>query len=188
MTTATKMTAKQFLMLGEDPPGLRLELVHGEIVVSPSPAFDHSYTDTQLRVILGEHINQHDLGALVGDVDTIFDNLNVRRPDILFIAKSRLHLIKGGGGHGIPIIPDLCVEILSPSSATTDQTDKFELYAKSGVPHYWIVDPKGHTFDAYKLTGKKYVRKASGRERDTVKAPPFQNCQIALSRIWSPVE
>src|SRR4051794_28907503 len=117
MTTATKMTAKQFLMLGEDPPGLRLELVHGEIVVSPSPAFDHSYTDTQLRSILVGHINDNDLGAIVGDVDTIFDELNVRRPDILFIAKSRLHLIKG---HGIPIIPDLCFEILSPSSPTTD--------------------------------------------------------------------
>jgi Uma2 family endonuclease len=185
MTTATKMTAKQFLMLGEDPPGLRLELVHGEIVVSPSPAFDHSYTDSMLRHILIAHIEENDLGAIVGDIDTIFDDLNVRRPDILFIAKSRLHLIKG---HGIPIIPDLCVEILSPSSATTDQTDKFDLYARSGVPNYWIVDPKGHTFDAYKLTGKKYAKKTSGRGRDEVKAPPFPALKIPLVRIWSPIE
>ena len=185
MTTATKMTAKQFFMLGEDPPGLRLELVHGEIVVSPSRAFDHSYTDSKLRHILIGHIEEHDLGAIVGDIDTIFDDLNVRRPDILFIAKSRLHLIKG---HGIPIIPDLCVEILSPSSATVDQTDKFDLYAKSGVPHYWIVDPKGHTLDAYKLAGKKYVRKVSGRDRDIVKAPPFPTCKIPLAQLWSPIE
>jgi Uma2 family endonuclease len=172
-------------MLGEDPPGLRLELAHGEIVVSPSPAFNHSYTDTQLRAILTVHINDNDLGMLLGDVDTIFDDLNVRRPDILFIAKSRLHLIKG---HGIPIIPDLCVEILSPSSATVDQTDKFDLYAKSGVPHYWIIDPKGHTFDAYKLAGKNYIKKASGRERDIVKAPPFPTCKITLAQLWSPIE
>ncbi|HUO09832.1 MAG TPA: Uma2 family endonuclease [Phycisphaerae bacterium] len=185
MSTATKMTAKQFLMLGEDPPGLRLELVHGEIVVSPSPSLRHSYADNQLRAILTVHINDHDLGMLLGDVDTIFDDLNVRRPDILFIAKSRLHLIKG---HGIPIVPDLCVEILSPSSATIDQTDKFDLYAKSGVPHYWIVDPKGHTFDAYKLSSKKYVKAASGRERDIVKAPPFPTCKISLAQLWSPIE
>lgn len=188
MTTATKMTAKQFLMLGEDPPGVRLELVHGEIVVSPSPAFDHSYTDTQLRIILGNHIADNDLGAIVGDIDTIFDDLNVRRPDILFIAKSRLHLIKEKGGHGIPIIPDLCVEILSPSSATTDQTDKFDLYAKSGLPNYWIVDPKGHTFDAYKLEGNKFMKQTSGRERDVVQVSPFSDCKIPLAPIWSPIE
>jgi Uma2 family endonuclease len=186
MTLATtKMTAEQFFMLGEDPPGLRLELVNGEIAVSPSPSFGHSFTDSQLRIILGQHINEHDLGAIVGDVDTIFDDLNVRRPDIIFIAKSRLKLIKG---HGIPIIPDLCVEILSPSSATMDQTEKFELYAKSGVPCYWIVDPKGHTLEAYKLAGKKYQRVATGRQRDVVKAPPFPSLKIPLARIWSPLE
>jgi len=185
LASPTKMTARQYFMLGEDPPGIRLELANGEIVVSPSPAFDHSYTDSQLRIILGQFINDNDLGAIVGDIDTIFDNYNVRRPDILFIAKSRLHLVKG---HGIPIIPDLCVEILSPSSATLDQTEKFDLYAKSGVPYYWIVDPKGHTFEAYKLSAKKYVRKASARGDEIVKAPPFPTCKIPLARIWSPIE
>ena len=180
----TKMTAEQFFMLGEDPPGLRLELVNGQIVVSPSPSFDHSYTDTKLRDILSAHIEEHDLGAIVGDVDTIFNNLNVRRPDIIFIAKSRLRLIKG---HGIPIVPDLCIEILSPSSATMDQTDKFDLYAASGVPHYWIVDPKGHTLEAHKLTGKKYRRVISGREKEVVKAPPFPALKIPLARLWSPL-
>ena len=119
------------------------------------------------------------------DVDTIFNDLNVCRPDIIFIAKARLRLIKG---HGIPIIPDLCVEILSPSSATMDQTEKFDLYAASGVPHYWIVDPQGHTLTAYKLAGKKYRRVVSGRERDIVKAPPFPTLPIPLAQIWSPLD
>lgn len=96
--------------------------------------------------MLAGHVQANDLGMILGDLDTILDGYNVRRPDILFIAKSRLHLIKG---HGIPFAPDLCVEILSPASATMDQTDKFDLYAASGVAHYWIVDPKGRTFDAY---------------------------------------
>ncbi|MGN6370429.1 MAG: Uma2 family endonuclease [Phycisphaerae bacterium] len=188
MTTlsTTKMTASQFFMLGEDPPGLRLELVNGEIAVSPSPSQEHSFADTQLRIILGTYINENDLGMLLGDVDTIFDDLNVRRPDILFLAKPRLRLLKKG--HGISIIPDLCVEILSPSSATLDQTEKFDLYARTGVPHYWIIDPKGHTFDAYKLSGKKYVKAASAREKQSVKAPPFPTCKIPLAQLWSPIE
>ena len=179
------ITASQYLMLGEDPPGVRLELVNGEIVVSPSPSSNHSYTDTQLRIILGPYIRQHDLGIILGDVDTIFSDLNVRRPDILFVAKSRMHLIKG---HGVPIAPDLCVEILSPSSATTDQTEKMDLYARSGVGHYWIIDPQGRTFSVYELSGEKYVRQTFGRDKDIVKAAPFPACEIPLAQLWSPLE
>jgi Uma2 family endonuclease len=172
-------------MMGEDPPGVRLELVHGEIRMSPSPSFDHAYIDRMLSHILLGHIIQHDLGALLGDLDTIFDDFNVRRPDILFVAKARLHLIKG---HGIPFVPDLCIEILSPSSATMDQTDKFDLYASSGVPNYWIIDPKGRTFDAYALINGKYELNAQARDQMTVSAPPFPDLTIPLAQLWSPLQ
>src|SRR5690606_25621918 len=55
MSTA-KMTAAQFFELGEDPPGVRLELVDGEIEVSPSPVPRHSYTEKALARLLGNHI------------------------------------------------------------------------------------------------------------------------------------
>jgi hypothetical protein len=47
-TNTIKLTAGQFLMLGEDPPGTRLEPVEGEIIVSPSPVPDHSYVVIKL--------------------------------------------------------------------------------------------------------------------------------------------
>jgi Uma2 family endonuclease len=186
IASAIKMTARQFLMLGEDPPGVRLELVHGEIRMSPRPSFDHSYTDTQLRHLLLGHIIARDLGALVGDVDTVFNDLNVRRPDVIFIAKSRLELLSKNR-HGIHFPPDLCIEILSPASATMDQTDKFDLYAASGVPHYWIVDPKGRTFDAYNLINGKFDLHASARDQATVSADPFPTLPIPLAQLWSPL-
>ncbi len=182
----TKMTADQFLMLGEDPPGLRLELVHGEISVSPSPTYEHGYTDKRLSQIILNHIDDFDLGELVGDIDTILDDANVRRPDIIFTAKARLHLL-AGKGHGIHFAPDLCVEIISPGSATLDQTDKFDLYAESGVAHYWLVDPLNRTFNAFKLSRKRYVKVASGVNSDIVTAAPFPKLKIPLARIWPPV-
>ena len=36
VVSTIKMTARQFLQLGEDPPGVRLELVNGEVAVNPS--------------------------------------------------------------------------------------------------------------------------------------------------------
>lgn len=183
MTLASiKMTARQFEQLGEDPPGVRLELVHGEILVSPSPAYEHHYTALKLSQLLLNHIDAHDLGELVGDVDTYFGDYNVRRPDLIFTAKARLHLLDER--HGIRFPPDLCVEILSPGSATMDQTDKFELYAAFGVAHYWLVDPRNRTFVAYKLSRKKYVEAASGGRSDVVSAPPFPKLKIPLEQLW----
>jgi Uma2 family endonuclease len=184
MTIAsTKMNADQFLMLGEDPPGLRLELVQGDIVVSPSPSYRHSYADTQLRIILGTHIEEHDLGDLVGDVDTIFDRFNVLRPDIIFIAKNRLKLLDQDK-HGIRFAPDLCVEILSPSTGDNDEDFKFKFYAQQGVRNYWIVDPAARTFRAYKLGKKGYTQTASGDNKDIVTASPFPLLKIQLAKIW----
>ena len=184
MTVSTiKMTARQFLELGEDPPGVRLELVNGEVVVSPSPIPDHSYIVGTLYHILRKHIEDYALGQLFLDVDTIFGEHDVRRPDILFFRKSRLHLI---GEKAIEGPPDLAIEVLSPSSITTDRKDKFKLYAAGKVKYYWIVDPKQRTIEAYRLSGGKYVGRIRGSRTDTVQLPPFKELKILLGKLWRP--
>lgn len=182
MTVSTiKMTARQFLELGEDPPGVRLELVNGEVAVSPSPTPDHSFIDTKLRIILGQYVEEHDLGNVYGDVDTIFGEHDVRRPDILFFSKARLHLV---GGKAMKGPPDLCIEIISPSSTKTDRADKFEQYRAGGVAHYWIVDSEAKTVEAYSLQEGIYALCGRGKGDDVVSLPPFADLQIALQRIW----
>jgi Uma2 family endonuclease len=178
-----KMTAHQFLELGEDPVGVRLELVNGEVAVSPSPTPDHSYIDTQLRIILGQYLKTHQLGRLYGDVDTIFGVHDVRRPDVIFFANSRLHLISKKAMEGPP---DLCVEILSPSSRKTDRADKFEQYRAGGVAHYWIVDPEHQTIEAYTLQEGVYVLSGRGKGSDIVHLAPFPELAIPLAELWPP--
>lgn len=184
MTLSTiKMTARQFLQMGEDPPGVRLELVNGEINVSPSPIPDHSFIVFELAFILQTHIHNRDLGQLFGDVDTIFGEYDVRRPDLLFFKKSRLHLI---GEKAMEGPPDLCVEVISPSSTQIDRKDKFEQYRKGKVANYWIVDPKQRTIEAYRLKGGKYVGRVRGSGSDIVQLPPFADLQIPLAKLWRP--
>jgi Uma2 family endonuclease len=84
-----KMTARQFLALGADPPGVRLELVDGEVAVSPSPIPRHSFAVGALYVILKTHVDQNDLGEVLMDVDTIFGEHDVRRPDIFFFTSAQ---------------------------------------------------------------------------------------------------
>ena len=177
-----RMTARQFLELGQDPPGVRLELVEGGIEVAPSPVPSHSHVVFRLGQMLLNHIDEHDLGKLYGDVDTIFSEHDVRRPDLIYFSNDRLHLV---GDKAIEGPPNLCVEIVSPSSATIDRTVKFELYERHGVANYWLIDLQPRTFEAYALKAEQYERVAFAREEDHVSAPPFNGLSIPLGRLWA---
>ena len=181
VVSTTKMTARQFLLLGEDPPGVRLELVNGEIAVSPSPTPDHSNVIVQLIIMLGVHNQQHDLGELYQDVGTVLDRFNVRRPDVLFFFKHRTHLV---GKKAMEGQPDLAVEVITPSSIEVDREDKFAQYSEAGVAYYWIVDPATKTLDAWQLVDGNYVEIGRAAGDATIKLPPFPDLEIPLSRLW----
>jgi len=181
--STTKMTAEQYLQLGEDPPGVRLELVEGEVAVSPSPMPQHSYAEIKLIILLGNYIDARELGELHRDVDTILNPFNVRRPDILYFSRERTHLIGKKAMHGPP---DLAVEIISPSSVDIDRTDKFAQYREAGVAHYWIVDPIARTIEGFGLEGGQYVATGKGQGSEVVQLPPFPELCIPLDRLWRP--
>jgi len=181
IVSTTKMTAQQFLRLGDDPPGVRLELVNGEVAVSPSPTPKHSHVIVNLLTVLNNHNLTHELGELHHDVDTILDRFNVRRPDILFFFKNRTHLI---GEKAMEGPPDLAVEVISPSSNEVDRQDKFAQYRDAGVAYYWIIDPDQRTIEAWRLDGGQYVVCGSGHGDETIRLAPFPDLDIPLARLW----
>jgi Uma2 family endonuclease len=177
------MTAEQYLQLGEDPPGIRLELVDGEIVVSASPATPHAYTLSQLFGVLRTHIVANELGLIMSDTDHILSRFDVRRPDLYYFVADRVHLIDEGP---IRHPPDLAVEVVSPASAKVDEVDKLEAYRAFGVANYWIIDPKARQAKAYRLRRRQYVPAGSGGRSDRVTFPPFDNLAIDLAELWWP--
>ena len=183
VVSTAKMTSKQFFQLGEDPVGLRLELVNGEVAVNPSPNPEHSHIDRQLTSLLVEHVRKRKLGAIFGDAGTVFGDCDVRRPDLLFFSSKRMHLV---GNQAMEGPPDLCVEIISPSTSTIDRVDKFEQYQTGGVLHYWIIDPHEHSIEAYQLRRGKYALSGRGIGNDVVRLPPFPGLEIPLERLWLP--
>jgi Uma2 family endonuclease len=116
-------------------------------------------------------------------VDTVFGEHDVRRPDILFFRKDREHLIARRSLKGAP---DLCVEIVGPSSVQIDREDKFEQYARGGVAYYWIIDPQQRTIEGYELHEGRYRPTASGRDQAVVNLPPFADLGIPLGELWFP--
>jgi len=176
-----KMTAAQFQQLGEDPPGVRLELVDGEIAVTPRPNTKHAYALGKLYTLLDTHVEEKQLGEMYPDLDTRLDEHFVRRPDILYVSGERLDVVSGQGLIGPP---DLCVEVVSPNCEHIDREDKFQEYAEFGVAHYWIVDPAQRTFECFTLRDGAYVVVATARDGETISAEPFPDLVVQLARLW----
>src|SRR6266545_5542991 len=68
----------------------------------------------------------------------------------------------------IRIVPDLAVEVLSPSTDRYDLTTKRRLYEQLGVRHDWIADARAKTI-------REYVCDTDGRyaERLITESDPF---------------
>src|SRR6476659_9359601 len=87
---AQKYTAVEFMELPEVQAGAWMELVNGEVIMSPRPNMLHGYAAMKLSTLLDTHIEQHQLGVIYPELDTIFDVDEVRIPDLLFFVRDRM--------------------------------------------------------------------------------------------------
>jgi Uma2 family endonuclease len=94
----------------------RYEIFGGELVVSPSPPIAHQVLLSELYARLSSHVRSLDLAQVfVGPVDVKHSEYDLMVPDLLFIRKARLGIIRSRK-QTIVEPPDLVAEIVSPSS------------------------------------------------------------------------
>jgi Uma2 family endonuclease len=82
------------------------------------------------------------------------------------------------------ILPDWCCEILSPSSARDDRAVKLPLYARSGVPWVWLIDPVIRLIEVFETSGGRPVLIETAQEEDQKALPPFDG-ELAVGSWWS---
>ena len=145
------------------PEGSPYQLIGGELVMSPAPAPEHQEVSLNLSYKLYDTIKKTKKGKVYyAPIDVYIDEENAYQPDIVVVLEGSKARITQKGIEGAP---DLVVEILSPSTAYYDLTEKKEVYERSGVKEYWIVDPKRKTFEIYANTqeGFKLISQARGK-------------------------
>jgi Uma2 family endonuclease len=128
---------------------VRAEWVDGEVILMPPANDDHDDLNVWLITVLKIYIDARDAGALRTNILVRLPRRRRRRvPDLLFISKPRLHLLKSTYLDGAP---DLAIEIISPDSVSRDLRDKYLDYGKAGVREYWIVDPISTRVEVHRL-------------------------------------
>jgi Uma2 family endonuclease len=152
MITQTRMTVREFMALPESSD--HVELIAGEVVVSPTPKFKHQNIAGNSYVTLK---NLPQGITAISPMDVHLDDENVVQPDVFWVsgADSLCKLGDDGYWHGAP---DLVVEVLSPSTALRDHGVKFALYERFGTREYWLIDPEGEFVEVFHREGEMFRR------------------------------
>ncbi len=137
VVTRTRITADEYLAMGEDPRGRRSQLIDGEIVKSQHTPW-HQRAVLEIVLALGTWEKG---GAARGfaslPLDIKLDELNVYGPDVLWYAEGRAPAITAPRPYPPP---DLVVEVRSPSTWRHDIGRKKSGYEAAGVRELWLVD------------------------------------------------
>jgi Uma2 family endonuclease len=133
-----RMTALEFLALPEAP--FQHQLIDGELIVN-EPRLPHQVAATNLAVALTiwrRAASGRGFASIPADFQ--IDDHNVFAPDLWWVAEARR---PQRGQLAIEGLPDLIVEVRSPSTWRYDIGRKKRRYEEGGVAELWLVDTVG---------------------------------------------
>ncbi len=155
-------------LLAMPDDGRRYEIHEGELVVVPSPLLRHQIAVVRLVTLLNDYRLRSGGLAVTAPFDIVFDEHDVVQPDIVFFRAERLHLLDPNSV--ARVAPDIAVEVLSPSTASIDRGRKMEMFARHGVPEYWIVDPVQQQVEVHAFANGAYRCAQIATAGDTVRS------------------
>ena len=167
----------------------RIELVDGEAFMMAPPSTAHQAACMALSAQLynylvgkrcqvfpapfGVRLFEED-GDFPEDVDTLVE------PDISVVCdRSKLD------DRGCKGAPDLVIEVLSPATQRHDRLTKFDLYQRSGVQEYWIVDLDARVVLVHTLEEGRYHSPLVYPAHSSVPVGVLEECTVDLGLVFA---
>ena len=178
-STPDRYTYKDYLLIDDDK---RYEILRGGLIMVPAPFTIHQRLLRNIEDILWNFVKEKKLGeVLVAPTDVVLSEDIVVQPDILFISKEGLDIIKEAAIMGSP---DLIVEIISPSSASYDTVEKRDIYEEYGVKEYWLVFPQEKAIEILALEDGVYRELCKGRKTGIVMSKIIVGLEVDLKEVF----
>jgi Uma2 family endonuclease len=142
-------TEKDVLNAERAPRKRLCELIDG-VLVEKAMGTPEALLATILSRLMGNFVEQENLGLVLGadGMLRLFPD-QVRIPDVSFISWDRLPDGELPKEPIASVVPNLAVEVLSPSNTKAEMERKLRDYVVAGVELVWIIDPKTQTAKAY---------------------------------------
>jgi Uma2 family endonuclease len=159
--------------------GRRHEIISGDHFVNPAPNLYHQEVSRHIQFQLYTAIELTDLGKVINaPVDLQLTPHDIVQPDLVIVTRQRKHILTPIKIKGVP---DLVVEVLSPSNSSHDLKTKRNLYERCEVPEYWIVFPEEHQVLQLVLVDGVYAENMVTKSI-TMSVPP--HVTVDLTRVW----
>jgi len=172
-----KLDYSHYVCLPDD--GKRHEIIEGDHYVNPAPSTYHQTVSRRIQFELYAKIELTGLGEVYdAPVDLQVGDHNIIQPDIVVVLNERKTIITPTKIKGIP---HLVIEILSPSSIENDRNLKRDVYERTGIGEYWIVDPFEHKLEQLVLMDGKYQT----TDCANLVTPTFiDDVSVDLQKVW----
>lgn len=130
------------------------ELQDGRLIVVSLPGDPHAATSSNIVTELKIQGERKGHGRACDAVGVVFPSVRetLRGPDAVFITNARLPIRKHKTGNYWESIPELFVEVLSPSNAKWEIEEKIEIYLEHGGVAVWVLDPGTQTLKEYRAS------------------------------------
>lgn len=138
MATQTLMTAEEFDRLPVED-GRSYELIRGELIELSGASFEHNTILMRLLFLLEMHLHRDRRAVAIPETQF---SLGVERPQpgVAVLSAAKMAQVDR---HAVPVqaVPDVTVEIVSPSEIAVRLDEKVRLYLEAGVAEVWVVYP-----------------------------------------------
>lgn len=170
----------------------RYELIAGEIYLLAAPGFNHQVVVNEIAWHFNNYFKGRPCRSLTSPLDvklfgyaTKFEeDPNVVQPDVIVICDED----KVNEDNKYEGIPALIVEVLSPSTKGKDMVTKLNLYMKSGILEYWIVNLEDKSIYQYTFSKEKELESLKTFQgEDIIKSTTFEGLAIPLKDIFSEI-
>jgi len=184
-----RFTQKQFRRWVDQRPRAdisRYELIDGRIVMTPPAGWSHSSVASTLVHLLNEHVRRRTDG-LVFESSAGYDlpSGDTVEPDVTFVSSERFAADPPTApDQFLRVVPNLVVEILSPSTAKRDQTEKKAIYERNRVDEYWIVDPRRKAVTVF-YRGKQHYSPGQTFTRGTIRSRVLPKLRISIEKLFA---
>jgi Uma2 family endonuclease len=146
--------------------GRRRELIDGALIVTPAPSPRHQRVVANLYRLLYAGCPR-ELEVMFAPLDVAISADTVMQPDLLVARREDFT------ERDLPKVPQLAVEVHSPSTRRIDLMLKWSMLEAAGCPSYWVVDPDTPSLIAWEMQDGAYaqVAKVTGTESARLTSP-----------------